>query len=149
VLRGHTVFGIREYGRLIAIATTTPPEPGPEPAELATLRETTWRLLGPDARARYEAFGHATSTFAVAEPHYHLNMLGVRADARGRGLSRLLHDAVHALSDAHPDSAGVSLSTETPANLPFYERFGYRRIGHQLVEPGLETWGFFRAAARH
>jgi hypothetical protein len=52
------------------------------------------------------------------------------------------------LSDAHSDSAGVSLSTETQANLPFYERFGYRRIGHQLVEPGLETWGFFRAAAQ-
>jgi hypothetical protein len=42
----------------------------------------------------------------------------------------------------------VSLSTETPENLPLYEYFGYRLLGHAEVGDGLDTWAFFRRAVR-
>lgn len=144
VLRGHPVLGIREYGRLVAAATLTPPEPGPEPPALSDLRDSTWASLGHAARQRYEAFGGAAHSFHIVDPHYHLNMIGVRRAVRGRGLARTLLDAVHELSQSEPASTGVSLTTETPANLPLYEHFGYRRIGHARVGRELETWGFFR-----
>jgi hypothetical protein len=40
---------------------------------------------------------------------------------------------------------GVSLTTEYPANVPLYERVGYTVVGHAVIAPGLETWGFFRS----
>lgn len=142
--RGHPVFGIREGDTVAAIATVTPPDGGPEPPALAELREAVWAGLGADARERYEAFGRACRTFEVAERHHHLNMIGVRPDRQGRGLSRPLLEAVHRLAHDDPGSAGVTLTTETPANLSLYDHFGYRRIGHARVDEGLETWGFFR-----
>lgn len=142
--RGHPVLGIRDGDAVAAVATVTPPDGGPEPPALAASRDSVWAELGADARERYEAFGRASSTFEAPEPHHHLNMIGVRTAQQGRGLARPLLAAVHQLAAADPGSTGVTLTTETPANLPLYERFGYRRIGHARVAEGLETWGFFR-----
>lgn len=142
--RGHPVFGLRDRDAVAAVATVTPPDGGPEPPALAELRDAVWAELGKDARERYEAFGRATRTFEPAGRHHHLNMIGVRPAHQGRGLARPLLEAVHQLAAADPGSAGVTLSTETPENLPLYEHFGYRRTGHAWVDEGLETWGFFR-----
>lgn len=142
--RDHPVFGIRDGGLLAAVATVTPPDAGPVPARLTELRESVWAELGEGARDRYGAFGRACEAFEVAEPHHHLNMIGVRAASQGRGLARPLLEAVHRLAHDDPGSAGVTLTTETPSNLSFYERFGYRQVGHAHVDEGLETWGFFR-----
>ena len=100
--------------------------------------------MGAAARARYEAFGAAWETFTVHEPQVHLNMIGVARSHRGQGLGRVLLDAVHGMSQDHPLSTGVSLTTEDPANVPLYEHVGYRVVGRQTVAEGVETWGFFR-----
>lgn len=142
--RDHPVLAARDDGAVVAVATVTPPDPGPGSPELDALREEVWTELGPDARARYEAFGAACEAFTVERPHHHLNMIGVKRSHAGRGLARPLLEAVHAVADGDPGSAGVTLTTETPANLSLYEHFGYRRIGHERVAEGLETWGFFR-----
>ena len=142
--RDHPVFGIREGDEIVAAATVTPPAPGPVPDALHELRERTWAELGAGAERRYDAFGAAGAAFAVDPPHHHLNMIGVRRSHRGQGLARPLLEAVHALADADPDSAGVTLTTESPPNLSLYEHFGYRRLGHERVSDELETWGFFR-----
>jgi len=51
---------------------------------------------------------------------------------------------VHRMSQADADSAGVTLTTEDENNIALYEHFGYHVVGHDVVVPGLETWGFFR-----
>ena len=66
------------------------------------------------------------------------------AAARGTGQGRALLDHVHAMSAAHPQSPGVSLSTEVPGNVPMYEHFGYRVVGSARVAPELTTWVMFR-----
>jgi hypothetical protein len=71
-------------------------------------------------------------------------MIGVRRDRAGRGLGCALLDAIHAMSERDPDSTGISLTTETAANVPFYEHCGYDIVGHEQIVDGLETWGFFR-----
>jgi GNAT superfamily N-acetyltransferase len=145
VFRDEPVLGVYDRtGTLSAAAIVSLPGQPESPEALATRREEVWAELGVAERARYEAYGAACAQFTVASPHYHLNMIGVRRSHAGRGLARKLLESVHRLSDADRGSAGVSLTTETERNLPLYEYFGYRRLGHTVVGDGLETWAFFR-----
>ena len=145
--RDEPVLGVHDRaGTLSAVAVVSLPGQREAPEALATLREQVWAELGAEERQRYEAYGAACEPFAIISPHYHLNMIGVRRSHAGRGLARKLMEAVHRLSDADSGSSGVSLTTETVQNLPLYEHFGYRRMGHAVVGGGLETWAFYRQA---
>jgi len=145
VLREDLILGIFDSSQQpAAVALVTLPG-GDAPVTLAQRREAVWNELGSAERERYEAFGAAASQFAVAVPHHHLNMIGVRRSRVGEGYARILLDYVHQLAEDDPQSAGVSLSTETKANLSLYEHFGYQCLGSAKVGPELETWGFFRS----
>lgn len=144
VLRNEPLFGVRDGATLGAVEIVSYPH-GPEsPAALGDLREALWRDLGADARARYETCGNVWSAFAMEAPHLHVNMIGVRPAQQGRGLAKRLLNHVHALSADTPDSAGVTLTTEDPANVPFYTHLGYDVVGHAAITPELETWGLLR-----
>jgi GNAT superfamily N-acetyltransferase len=143
--RNEPMIGVRDAsGALVGAATMTLPAPADPPPSLLTLRDTLWGELGADTRARYDEFVAATQQFAIAEAHHHLNMIGVRRSHHGRGLARLLLDAVHERSRADGASSGVSLTTELTANVRLYEHFGYRVTGHALVGDAFETWTLFR-----
>jgi GNAT superfamily N-acetyltransferase len=145
VYRDEPVLGIHDRdGTLSAAALVSFPDEREAPEALVARRESVWAELGAAERERYEAFGTACAQFVVASPHYHLNMIGVRRPHVGRGLARKLLESVHQLSDADDASGGVTLSTETPQNLPLYEHFGYRLLGHARVDDGLDSWAFFR-----
>jgi GNAT superfamily N-acetyltransferase len=144
VWRGEPILGVSDGSALVATAILTLPGKRQPPVELAQLREAVWRELGQSARRRYEAFGEATRKFEIRQPHYHLNMIGVRRSHHGKGLSRRLLDAVHAMSHSDPFSHGVTLTTEDFRNVSLYEHFGYKTVGHVRIEAQLNTWGFFR-----
>jgi GNAT superfamily N-acetyltransferase len=145
LLRSEPVLGVSgDDGSLAGVATLTPPGERTAPEAFRALRDETWRKLGEVARSRYDAFATATAPFTVAEPHWHVNMLGVRHDVQGGGYGRTLLERAHALSSCDFQSRGVSLTTEVPGNVPLYEHFGYRVLGHARVAEGLETWGLFR-----
>lgn len=129
---------------LSAVALVSYPGRRSGTAALDAARDELWNALGSDARERYRAFSEAAGGFDVGVPHVHLNMIGVHGSARGTGLGGRLMDAVHALSARDADSRGVTLTTEDPRNVPFYERHGYAVVGHARVSAELETWGFFR-----
>lgn len=143
-MRDEPLLGIERDDRLVAAATVSFPGRDEEPAGMEVLRRATWRELGADARARYEQCGVAWQSFEVEGPHTHLNMIGVRPTERGKGLAALLLAKVHELSRTSPGSRGVTLTTENPANISFYEKAGYQLVGHVRVAPELDTWGFFR-----
>jgi ribosomal protein S18 acetylase RimI-like enzyme len=71
-------------------------------------------------------------------------MIGTLREARGQGYGRILLEYVHAMSERDPDSRGVSLTTEDPANVSLYESFGYEITGHARVSADVETWAFYR-----
>lgn len=144
VWRDEPILAVSNGSDLVATAILTLPGKRQPPAELAQLREFVWSELGQFARTRYEAFGEATQTFDIGQPHYHLNMIGVRRSHAGEGLARQLLDAVHAMSRDDPASYGVSLTTEDPRNISLYRYFGYKVVGHARIDTRLETWGFFR-----
>lgn len=145
VLREDPVLGVYDdTGLLSAVATMTLPGDPHPPAAMNAYREAVWSELGREARTRYEAFSAAAQQFTIGAPHHHLNMIGVRRSHQGLGLARKLLEAAHELSASDALSTGVSLSTELPRNLSFYEHFGYRVRGHVRVADTLETWTLFR-----
>jgi len=146
--RDEPLLGVHDQaGTLAGVAVVTLPGQREAPEALARLRERVWTQLGAGERLRYEGYGAACAPLITTSPHYHLNMIGVRRLHAGRGFARSLLATVHQMSDEDRDSSGVSLTTETVQNLPFYDHFGYRRVGHALVADGLETWSFFRPAS--
>jgi GNAT superfamily N-acetyltransferase len=147
-VRGGPFLGVSEEGRLVGAACLTLPGEQPASPALAKLERELWSELGDDARLRYETYAGTTKRFATTLRHHHLNMIGVRPGHAGRGLARVLLAAVHDLSASDPQSAGVSLTTETARNVALYEHFGYEVVGHEQVTPEFATWGLFRKVER-
>ena len=145
--RDEPLMGIRnDAGALVAAAVTSlPVSPHPRPALIA-LRESIWAELGPEPRARYDAYVTAAQFFSEHGPHHHLNMIGVRRAQQRLGLARELLGSIHEIASDDPQSTGVSLTTERADNVALYERFGYKVVGHTRVSAELETWGLFRPA---
>jgi ribosomal protein S18 acetylase RimI-like enzyme len=143
--RGELVLGVEDATtRLAGVATIVGPTPAAAPAALDVLRAALWEALGADALARYERHGAVVGRTRLEAPHYHLSMIGARPEAAGRGCARRLLDALHERSRLDPASDGVGLNTQDPANVPFYEYFGYRLIDRARVADAYDTWSFFR-----
>jgi len=148
VYRDDPIFGIVSGGELVAAMTTTEPVERPPAPELEPLRSAAWESLGAETRARYQRCVEVWQGFRHPTPHHHVNMIGVLPAQRGNGHARRLLDEAHALAAAHPTSTGVSLTTESAANVPFYERLGYRAPAPVEIAAGFRTWDFFRATPR-
>ncbi|HUR94331.1 MAG TPA: GNAT family N-acetyltransferase [Gemmatimonadales bacterium] len=144
VLRDDAILGVYIEKELRGTALCSLPDRVPPP-ELDRLRERTWTELGPEARARYDSCVRAWEPVGVPESNVHVNMLAVPPRYQGRGLGRVLLERVHAISRERADSCGVTLTTETEANVSLYRHLGYEIVGRRTIAPGLETWGLFRA----
>jgi hypothetical protein len=145
VMRGGPMLGVVDGDRLVGAAALTLPSEPPPPPGITALDLEVWRDLGEPARGRYQAYADTTSLFfREVGPHHHLNMIGIRCSHQGQGLARPLLEAVHQMSDADPNSAGVSLTTERKRNVKLYEHFGYSVIAHMQVSEEVETWGLVR-----
>jgi len=141
---GGPMFGVRdEMAALVGAAVMTLPFEPQAPADVLQKRDEVWNSLGQDCRERHDIYGAHAKTVLVSEPHHHLNMIGVRHSRHGDGLARpLLEAAIDLAND--PNSAGLTLTTETPANVRLYQHFGFEVSGHVQIAPELETWGLFR-----
>jgi ribosomal protein S18 acetylase RimI-like enzyme len=149
VLRGEPMYGLREAdGQLSGAAILSWSASTVAPPALDAAREALWARLGAEARARYEAFGAVTRGFEAPEPHWHLNMIGVRRGLAGGGRGRRLLDRVHRHAAADPRARGVSLTTELAGNVALYEHVGYSVTGRARVADAFESWGMFRATKR-
>lgn len=148
VARGNPVLEIADGTRSVAVAVIFPPGDKPDPPEVEAVWAGVWNELGEEAHARSDRFAAAYQAFKIGTPHYHLSTIGVRPSHQGRGLARLLLEALHEMSRRDPVSTGVSLTTELARNLSLYEHFGYRVVGHARVSDALETWAFFRPEER-
>ena len=121
--------------RLLGCALVEPPAPacvvvrGWRALLLGVRFAPVWLRLG-NARVRVLRRLHRrTRDLAPPVPHHYLTMIGVRADARGGGLGRMLLGAIEAAVQRHPSSTGIALDTENPANVGLYQHWGFSVLG--------------------
>jgi GNAT superfamily N-acetyltransferase len=147
LVRGWPVLGVRVDGRVAAAALINEPDGGPTPQEVEDLRDELVEAIGDDAHRRFMRYETESDVDAPQEPHHFLGVLGVHPEHQGKGLARILLDELARMCDEHPDSTGICLNTEDPANVPVYEHMGYRTLGQRRIDDDLETWCMFRPCA--
>jgi GNAT superfamily N-acetyltransferase len=137
------VLGARADDALVGVALLSAPGGEPPAAGLAEQYAKLVLELGPEAVERIEAYEAEAERLKIDRPHYLLGMLGVTPAAQGRGIGRRLLNHVHRISASDPNSAGVCLSTEDPANVSYYEKAGYRVVAEADIGE-IHTWLMFR-----
>jgi GNAT superfamily N-acetyltransferase len=125
------------------VAAWLPPAEAERFTELEPTTRDRIRPLTDDQGARYDAFWDWLGNHLPAEPCYFLDMVGVRAAQRGRGIGRALieHGLVRAAADAVP----AFLETGNPDNVPLYEHLGFRVVTAEEAPGGGPTVWFMRA----
>lgn len=133
LMRNWPVLGIREDGRLVAALLLSDPVFKPRPEPLNRVYDEVVSEIGEQAAARLEEFESSSEPYEPKSRTYFVGMIGVRPSSQGKGYGRMLMKRVEEMSWAHPDSEGVTLTTEVTANIPFYERLGYKKLGRTKI----------------
>lgn len=141
--RGWPVLGIRQGQEVVAAALVSEPRNVVAPPELRRKHRRVARIIGPEAFERMARYERQSTGHEPDEPHYFLGMIGVAPGHQGSGYGRLLLEHIQVMSEGDPVSAGVSLSTEDPSNVGYYERSGYRVIAEADVGD-IHAWCMFR-----
>ena len=144
IIREEIILGIGDRSNIDGVALISNPNNSMNPQELKDLRDQVWLELGTQSRSNYQKFSDVCAQFQINVPHIHLNMIGIKNSSQGNGLGRKLIEQVHLLSLNDANSTGVTLTTEDPTKVPFYEYLGYNIIGQLIVAPQLKTWSLFR-----
>ena len=96
------------------------------------------RLTGPRARDLMDLVDRFEASHPSDPPHYYLTLLGTHPGHRGRGLGMgLLAENLASLGDA--EGIPSYLESTNPANIPRYERVGFRRAGEFTTPDGERT----------
>ena len=132
ILSKGVVLGAFDGVTLVGIAgMVAPGQCQPSLGEKLAVMPRLVPAVGSGALAR---IGKWTSTWArhdLPQPHWHLGPVAVDAHLQGTGIGTLLMTEYCARVDgAHV--AGY-LETDKPANVTFYERFGFQTIGSTPV----------------
>lgn len=94
--------------------------------------ELVMRIARPEKLEVLGQVGELMAQHHPHEPHWYLSMIGTDPSRQGRGLGSALLEAALARCDAA--GATAYLESSNPANIPLYERFGFRVTG--LIQPG-------------
>jgi GNAT superfamily N-acetyltransferase len=76
------------------------------------------------------------------EPHWYLAVLGTDPPHQGRGVGTALLSPVLARCDR--EGLGAYLESSKPANVPYYERFGFSVTGQIDLPAGPPVWPMWR-----
>ena len=77
------------------------------------------------------------------QPHWHLTFLGVAPDFQGKGIGSKMMVFYCDIIDRERIEAYHE--TDTPENVPFYERFGFKVVGEETIN-GVKNWYMLRPA---
>jgi GNAT superfamily N-acetyltransferase len=126
-----------------AAAVWLPPDQVVRFDEVETATRPMIAALTDDGGARYDAFWDWLGGHLPDEPWWFLDILAVRAAARGRGIASSL--VRHGLEQAHAAGLPAFLETGNPANVAMYEHLGFRVHGRADAPGGGPTIWFLRA----
>lgn len=74
----------------------------------------------------------------VPGPHWYVNLVGVRPDSQGKGLSRVVMGPIFEAADR--DRVPIYLETLPEANVPIYRKLGFELMGHETLEADMSNW---------
>lgn len=142
---GWPLLGAEIDGQLVGVLGVTMPGDDTWPVSLQATYASMLDAIGRDATSRFERYAVLADAFRPTEPHYQVGFVAVAPEVQGRGIGRLLLDAIHRMSAHHPDSIGVYLDTGNPANIPFYEHMGYQTLGSNRLGDAVDIICMYRA----
>ena len=126
-----------------AVASWFSPGAGADsPADAERFLRLAHDLLGAQAPLFLAGCAVIERSRPTAEPFHFLSLLGTHDAHRGRALGGALLDASLEIVDR--DAAPAYLDSTNPANIPFYERRGFRRIGSYRLPEGPEIVQMWR-----
>ena len=130
-----------QVGDCAAAALWLPPNAAPDRAALsAIMREG----VAADRQAEFFAFAERMRSHRPSEPHWWLPMIGVDPLHRHKGFGSALLQ--HALVRCDSDHMPAHLETGNPANVPLYERHGFKSLGSFQVGSSPIVFPMRRAA---
>jgi GNAT superfamily N-acetyltransferase len=99
-----------------------------------------WRLgwRGSRVLMRLERGFDAARRKHAAGPHWYVNLLGVRPESQGKGLSRAVLGPVFAAADM--ERLPVYLETAAESNVAIYRRLGFDLVGESELAGGVPNW---------
>lgn len=113
------------------------------PDEEVEMEQLLVELLGTGASRVLHAVEQFDAAHPKDEPHYYLSLLGTDPAQRGHGYGLGLLAANLALIDA--EGCPAYLESSNPANVPIYERVGFRTIGSFQLADGPIVHTMWRA----
>ena len=140
----HPFIGTMHDAQLTGVASISIPEKKDWPNSLVEKHEKLESAIGIKSARRLERSSILSAKYAPSQPHHYLSVIGIHPKFQGRGLSRLLLDATHKMSESHPKSTGVCLDTTNSVNIPFYEHFGYHMVSKDKLDDTVDIWFMFR-----
>ncbi len=113
-------------GAGLGVMSLLPPGSAAREEEIAGAVAPAIAALTPDGGERYERFWAWVGSMLPPEPRWLLDQVAVEPAAQGRGLGGAM--LRFAIGRAERDGLPLVLETGVPANVPLYERFGFRVI---------------------
>jgi GNAT superfamily N-acetyltransferase len=148
--RDGTLLVAREGGKVVGGLTWA--APGGYPPKWTRMVPVVPRMarlatrIGPRTLKELSRFGAAIEHIRPDEPVWYVQALSVAPRAQGRGFGGALLRVVLAKADA--TSTPCYLETGKPANVAYYERFGFTLLDDRaLWDGGPSIWRMQRAAA--
>ncbi len=139
---------VRVTGGVEAAALWIPPgRPEMSAADAARMPALIDAVCGPESAPRVKALMEAFERTHPAEPpHFYLSLLGTHPDHAGQGLGIGLLAANLEQIDAA--GAPAYLESSNPANVPRYERLGFRVRSEVELVPGIPATQMWRRPGR-
>lgn len=101
----------------------------------------------PQTAKSFEIYEAASERYKPQLPHYYLGVIGVDPSRQGIGGGGALLRAFCGQSDGDPRSAGTYLETGNPANVTYYEHFGFELTGKAQLDSATQLFCFYRRKA--
>jgi len=141
---------VRVTDRVEAVSLWIPPgSPEMSPADEERLPDVVAAACGPESTTRVmDLLDAFEGNHPHEPPHFYLSLLATHPEHAGRGLGAGLVAACLAEIDAGDPPAAAFLESSNPANLPRYERLGFRPTREIELIAGLRGTQMWRAPAR-